>query len=218
MKQFLITVIALFFMITVQAQSPILGARLGYGFNHFSSDTLTIQNTAGQDTFRIWLNNSSSTNYIGFFYRIPLGPVFIEIEPLLTAFDVPVKIQNLQDWNGGSILRKERFNSLDLSLVGGVRLWEFLRLQGGMTWQYVIRYRSEVGVFSPDYTSETEQFLQSYQAGIGFDIGSLTLDFNYEKSLNGIGQAMTFFGQDYNFDANRERFIIKLGIRLSNSN
>ena len=196
------------------SQAQIFGGRLGYGFNNLQFDTLTIQNQSQVDTFSISLENQGRIIYAGVFFRLPMGPFYLEAEPMLSSYEYPVRIRNLQGWNGGSVLKTERFSSADLGLSAGVKLWKFLRFQGGIRTQIWVNYDSNVSTFTPEYSNDWSKYVNSYQAGIGLDIVNMTLDFGYEKTLNGIGDNITFFGNNYALNATRERFTLKLGVRI----
>lgn len=208
-------IVVLFLIIgstTLEAQ--ILGARIGRGWSSISADTLSVQNTNQVDTFQVALESGGRVIHAGLFFRMPIGPVYLELEPMLSAFEYRTRLENLQDWNGGSLMKRERFTSVDLSAGVGFMLWDALRFQGGVTGQLWANYISEVQAFTPEYKNEWDKIVQSYYVGIGLDIVNLTLDFQYENTLNGIGDNITFFGQSYMYNANRQRFTIKLGARI----
>ena len=192
------------------------GLKMGYGINNYSSDTVNIQNLDGQDTLTIWVDNQSNTVYTGIFFRIPIDPFFIEIEPVLSRSRIPIKVQNIQDWNGGSLTQYETLTSIDLSLLFGVRVWETLRFQGGITGQYIFNVNSDMEDFSIDYSNQWEQFTQSWKVGAGLDFEKFSIDVNYENPFAATGNNINFFGQDYQLNINRRRLEIKLGVALTN--
>ena len=190
------------------------GVKMGYGINNYSADTLNIQNFNNQDTLRVWIDNRGVTTYAGFFYRIPLEPFFIEIEPMFSNYRIPIKVQNLQDWNGGSVTQFERFTTIDLSLMIGVRAWETLRFQGGITGQYYFNVNSDMEIFSDDYSNEWEQYVQSWKIGAGLDFAKFSLEVNYENPFATAGNNINFFGNDYQLNLNRKRLEVKVGVAL----
>jgi hypothetical protein len=209
--------IALLTCVAMNVSGQALGFKVGYASINFTADTLNIKNVAGQDTFQIWIDNRGAASYTGFFFRIPFEPFFIEIEPLISRYRLPLKVSNVQDWNGGSVTKYERFNSLELSLLFGVRAWETLRFEGGITGQYYFNLDSEMEVFSEDYQNEWEQFVQSWKVGVGLDYEKFNIGINYERPFSSIGNNIVFFGQNYDLNAKRERFSVKVGIVLANT-
>jgi hypothetical protein len=193
------------------------GIKMGYGFNNYSSDTLKIQNFNNQDTMSISIDNRGSTTYTSFFYRIPFEPFFIEIEPAISNYRIPIRIENIQDWNGGAITKYERFTTINLSLVLGVRVWETLRFQGGITSQYYFNLDSEMEPFSVNYSNDWEQYIQSWKVGAGIDLRRFSFEMNYENPFASIGNNINFFGQDYKFNLSRKRLEIKVSLALFDS-
>ena len=212
MRLLFITLITCF---TLSSFGQTLGIKMGLGVNNYSSDTISIQNFTGQDTFNVWVDNRGITTYAGFFFRIPLKPFFIEIEPIFSNYRIPVKVQSIQDWNGGSIAKYERFTAVDLSLMFGIRIWETLRFQGGVTGQYYFSLDSELVDFSTEYSNEWEQYMQSWKVGIGLDLRKISIDINYENPLAEMGNNINFFGNDYQLNLNRRRLEIKIGLALT---
>lgn len=209
--------IAFIICCTLNSFGQTVGIKMGYGFNNYTSDTINIQNFNNQDTLRTWIDNRGVTTYAGFFYRLPIEPFFIEIEPLFSTYRIPIKVQNIQDWNGGSVTQFERFTSVDLSLIFGVRVWETLRFQGGITGQYYFNLDSDMEKFSTNYSNEWEQYVQSWKVGAGIDLEKLTIEINYENPFATIGNNVNFFGKDYQLGINRKRLEVKLGFSLINA-
>lgn len=211
----LIGIVVLILSIATSADAQVFGGRIGYAYHNLSFDTLTIQNTNGIDTFQMSMDNRGGTIYAGVFYRMELGVMYLEVEPMLTSFDYYTRLRNYSDWNGGSIVKRERFNSVDIGLTAGIKLWNALRLQGGVTGQVWTNYISEVQDFIPAYNNDWEKLVRSVHGGIGLDIVNMTLDFNYERTLDGFGDNMTFYNQNYSWNGTRNRFVVKLGVRIS---
>lgn len=212
-------IIVLLVSSAVVAQGQLVGGRIGYGIHNFVGDTITVQNTAGNDTLRLWLDDAGGTNSFGIFFRVPVTDFgFLDIEPMLSTTAIPIRVQNPTDWNNGVLTKRERLTTFDLSLYGGLRIFETIRLQAGITGQYVLRVRSEMEAFSPEYQNDWQQILRSYQFGAGIDLERLTIDVNWERPFGGgLGDDITFFGNSYSFNAPRERLNIKLGFKMSGS-
>ncbi len=205
-------VIILISIVTADAQ--IFGGRIGYADNQYNFDTLTIQNEMGVDTFQLSIENRGGTIYAGVFFRVPIGAFYLEAEPMLTSFSYDNRLRYLRGNNGASIVKRERFNTIDVGLTAGLRFWKTLRVQGGVTGQIWTNYISEVQDFAPEYNNDWDKLVQSVHGGIGLDIVNMTLDFNYERTLKGFGDNITFYNQSYNWNGQRNRFIVKLGVRI----
>ncbi|MGB0984805.1 MAG: hypothetical protein ACPG19_12220 [Saprospiraceae bacterium] len=208
--------VILFFLIigSTAANAQIFGGRIGVATNQISSDSIYIQNNNGVDTFRLSMENGKNSTLVGVFFRMPMGAFYLEIEPMFATLNYPIRIQNLQDWNGGSLVKQERFTTFDVGLSAGFRLWKAVRFQGGIRSQIWTNYQSELNNYTNDYTNDWSRTIQSYHAGIGLDIVRVTLDFGFERTINGIGDNVSFLGNSTNFNANRNRFSVKVGVRL----
>jgi len=51
-----------------------------------------------------------------------------------------------------------------------------------------------------------------YQAGFGFDVSQLSLDFKYEGSLSGLGDGIEVGNEVYEFDARASQLIFSIGL------
>lgn len=208
-------VILIFLIVgTTTVDAQIFGGRIGYAMNRVSSDSIYIQNNNGIDTFQLSMSNSTNSTLVGVFFRVPIRAFYLEVEPMFATLKYPIRIQNVQDWNGGSLVKNEKFTTFNLGLSAGFRLWESVRFQGGIRSQVWASYNSELNDYTNDYSNDWSKFVQSYHAGIGFDIVNITLDFEYERTMNGIGDNINFLGNTTSFNADRTRLSIKLGVRL----
>ena len=119
---------------------------------------------------------SAQTGYhVGVFGRIGGGGFFVQPELLFTQ--TSGKFLNDQDQI------KAEFNRLDIPVMVGMRFFKVLRLQAGPIASLNINSKlSEAGNTIVD--AEFKNATLGYQAGLGVDIGNLTIDAKYEGGLS----------------------------------
>lgn len=119
---------------------------------------------------------SAQTGYhVGVFGRIGGGGFFVQPELLFTQ--TSGKFLNDQDQI------KAEFNRLDIPVMVGMRFFKVLRLQAGPIASLNINSKlSEAGNTIGD--AEFKNATLGYQAGLGVDIGNLTVDAKYEGGLS----------------------------------
>lgn len=211
-------VTSILMLFAINAAHGQIGGRIGTAWIDLAPSTVTVQNENGIDTFDLFFDgNQGRAFFLGFNFRLPLGAFFLEAEPALARNEYSIRIQN-PEWEGSTLLRKEAFNTLDLSLMAGVRLWKTLRLQGGVAGQLTISTDSDLEEYIATYENNWSRWVESYQLGIGLDIVNVTVDFVYQNTLDGIGADFNTFGNGYTLNPSRQRFLLKLGLNLIGKN
>lgn len=76
---------------------------------------------------------------------------------------------------GGSVQESIDFTSAQFNLTPGIRMFNFLRLQGGLNGNLAI---------NDAYEHSFGSFGLGYQLGVGVDLGPLTLDIGYNASFS----------------------------------
>ncbi|WP_194776662.1 porin family protein [Pararhodonellum marinum] len=101
------------------------------------------------------------------------------------------------------------FDRFDIPLMAGVKLANFFRVQGGPIASFILNSeftdKLQQGII-PDYNSATLGF----QAGIGFDIKNVILDFKYEGGLSKMADRIA--GLDT--DQRQNMLIVSVGFRM----
>ena len=100
-------------------------------------------------------------------------------------------------------------DKIDVPIMAGFKIANFFRLQAGPTIAFIIDSdlsSNAAGTANPDYNSTTI----AYQAGFGFDIANLILDFKYEGALGKLGESYVGFPTDQR----QNQLMLSLGIRL----
>jgi hypothetical protein len=130
----------------------------------------------------------------GAFVRLNINQFYLQPEVLLssknTFIRTDISTNNTNPDNPVSTSPTLQLNSVDVPLLLGLKLIQTdqfnLRLMGGPLASIVFDSKGLRGLFSSE-TPVRDAYNKSiwgYQAGIGADLGSLTLDAVYESSFN----------------------------------
>lgn len=195
MKKLVLSLALLAFALTGYSQGFSIGPKIG-----LSQTKLDLKS----DDFK---NGDSKFGYhVGVFARINLGGLYLQPEVLYTQtqgqFTFNPADQPIKEYDAD-------FNRLDIPVMVGFKMFNFLRLQAGPVAS--INVNSEIKnagetVSDADYEKATI----GYQAGLGVDIGNLIVDAKYESSLDKItGNVMGF-----NTDQRVNQWILSVGFRL----
>jgi hypothetical protein len=137
------------------------------------------------------ISNRYATGYQGgVFLRINSNRFFVQPEALFNekgsrlSFDA-----DPSDGSGSRVSGKVKLQSLDVPLLLGVKLIDSkvfnLRIAAGPMYSRQLRDRSAIlATLSPDARFRRNQY--GYQAGLGVDLGNLTLDARYEGGFQRI--------------------------------
>lgn len=195
MKTLLTCAFALFLSMSVLAQEFSIGPKIGASQSNIS--------VSGEG----FESGSSTIGYhIGAFVRMGGASIFVQPEFLYTNTGGTI-IQRTATGVDASI--DASFNRLDIPFMVGVKLANFFRLQAGPIASVLLDYTLDDALNvaqNVDYRSSTF----GYQAGIGFDLGNLILDFKYENSLGRIAQSVAGF----NTDQRQNQLMVSAGFRL----
>jgi hypothetical protein len=130
----------------------------------------------------------------GAFARLNINKVYLQPEVLLSSKNTHIRTglttDNSSPANPVRTSTTVQLNSVDIPLLLGIKLIQTdqfnLRVMGGPLASIVFDSRGLEGLFSSE-TPVKDAYNKSiwgYQAGIGLDLGSITLDAVYESSFN----------------------------------
>ncbi len=141
--------------------------------------------------------------HAGVFGRIELGSFYLQPELLYTSASGEIKFNDDQL----NQVRSYEFNRIDVPIQVGYKFGEVFRIGVAPVYS-VLLSDSEQGDAGSQLKLKNSTI--GYQAGIGFDIANVILDFRYEGSLSGVGD--TFLGADTDQRLNQWTFGIGLKV------
>lgn len=149
-----------------------------------------------------FVSQGSQTGYhVGVFGRIGGGGFFVQPELLFTQ----TSGKFLSD--GEQI--KAEFNRLDIPVMVGMRFLKVLRLQAGPIASLNINSKlKEAGSTISD--AEFKNATLGYQAGLGLDLGNLSVDARYEGGLS----KWTDNIRDFQTDNRINQWVLSVGFKI----
>lgn len=178
-----------------QAQEFSIGPKIGISQGNIS--------VTGTDFNK---GNEKLGYHAGLFARLGGNRIYIQPEVLYT--NTGGEFENTQGNN--TITYTASFDRIDVPLMAGFKIARFFRVQAGPVTTFIIDSQfTDSGNSNgpdPDYNSTT----LGYQAGIGFDIANMILDFKYEGALGKHADAIAGLSTDQR----QNQLMLSLGIRL----
>jgi hypothetical protein len=193
---------------TSDAQMFQWGIKAGLGLNSLKIADLTgIED--GSDVYDLVTGKSVMGYHIGVQTRINIAMIFVQ--PELYFNDGGGTLERVV--NGGvDELYNVNFQRIDLPLLAGVKLGP-ARINLGPVGSYVVKesITGDVQNLDPEYSIFTKSMTWGFQAGLGVDLGKISVDARYEGSLSKLGDAVTLGGQDFQLDARPNQWVFSLG-------
>lgn len=152
--------------------------------------------------------------HLGLYSRIKISRFFLQPELLYSSTGGKIKISNDGvDFPG---INEIKLNKLDIPILAGWTFGKSFRVYAGPSFSYLISGKSTFqytkDVFKQDFTKGTI----GYQAGIGFDISTVSVDLKYEGNLSAVGKSVSIPGTDISFDTDlrNPQLILSMGFRF----
>ena len=153
--------------------------------------------------FGIAFNGIPKMGYhVGIITQAELGNAFIQPELLYC------NIRN--DIEKGTELTELELRKIDLPVMLGYK-WGAFKLQAGPVASVIIYDTGELTAFS-NYDLLVRRATIGYQAGFGFDISQLSLDFKYEGNLSKWFDGVKVGSEMMEFDARASQLLFSIGL------
>ncbi len=195
MKKLLFAICLLFLAVEGFSQNSGFGIKVG-----LSSTSLDFEND------QIVPNDAQTGYHLGIYGRFG-GGIFVQPELLFTQTSGSFTINSPGQSEGEKF--KANFNRLDIPVMVGVRMLKVVRVMAGPIAS--ININSEIKdaantVKESDFNSAT----LGYQAGLGIDIGNLSVDAKYEGGLSSVTQNIGSFSTDNRIN----QWVLSVGFKL----
>jgi len=107
-------------------------------------------------------------------------------------------------------IKKMEFKKLDIPVLAGFKFGP-ARVNVGPVASIIINSKADL-IETPGYEEKLKGASFGYQAGVGIDILSISLDVRYEGNFSKLGDGVNIGGEDFEFDSRNPQFIFSLGI------
>lgn len=148
--------------------------------------------------------------HIGLVFRIQFNKFFIQPEVLYNSHSVEYQFDEVSNPEFAGLILTERFQNLDIPLMLGLK-FSFFRINAGPVGHIELSSASELADLSIDFDQSFDNMTLGYQAGFGFDLWNIHLDFRYEGNFTNYGDHITFRGQSFDFSDTPSRLIGSVG-------
>jgi hypothetical protein len=153
-----------------------------------------------------FMPQDSQTGYhLGVFGRIGAAGFFVQPELLFTQTSGKFSISN----NNQNKDYEASFNRLDIPVMVGMRFLKLLRFQAGPIASLNINSKlKEAGSTISD--AEFKNATLGYQAGVGLDLGNLSVDARYEGGLSKWSEKIGGFNTDNRIN----QWVLSVGFKI----
>lgn len=211
-QSFVVILVACLLILTAFTSSAQIrpGIKFGVSTPHVNPEPFIVTDQQNVDVYRVSVKNARYGVHAGLFIQMQAGSFFIQPELLYNSTGVVYQIDSLNA--PGSLVHEFRdtYRSLDFPLLVGLKAGA-VRLGGGPVGHISFRDEGGFNNYQNEYNAIVEDLRWGWQAGIGLDFWKLHVDIRYEGNFAKLGDHITFFGNEYDFDTNNNRIIASLG-------
>lgn len=198
MKTIALTILACFAICMAATAQLTVGVKGGIGATNV--DINEVRNDPWE-----YRNSENITGYhAGVFTRLQILGLFIQPEAVLSSTGGKVEVFNGQTAEAGT--ESFKFTRLDMPVLAGINLLKVVRVQAGPVASMLLSARQGDKTMD-EYLEETDW---GWQAGIGVDISSLTLDLRYER----VNRDFTNEAQQSSYKLSNNQFLLSVGYKL----
>ena len=189
------------------------GLRLGLSTSNLEAEDFNILQN-GTDRFTLALKEANFGFHGGVVIQAEIGNFLLQPEVLFNSNSANFSLDDFQD--PGAVAKKEKYQYLDIPVMVGYK-FAFLRLNAGPVGHLFLNSTSDitdVEGFKEDFNALT----LGWQAGLGVDLGPVSVDLRYEGNFNKFGDHITFGDQQYAFSQNPARFLAAVSYMFGDRN
>ena len=198
---------ALFF-ISHRANSQV-GIKGGIFTTQIDPSSLSLLNPDGEESVFIDFVEAKYGFQAGLFFQIPIAALMIQAEMTYSSNKYEFSVS---DFQVGLIDEQveEVYHRLDLPVLVGLNAGPFRFLAGPVGHVRLNKFSDLVDI--EHLRTEFKNITFGWQGGIGIDILKMQFDLRYEGNFTKFGDHISFFGNDYSFDAYPNRLIATIGL------
>lgn len=188
-----------------------IGIRAGLATTQLDASEIIVRDSDEVDQLVLRLKEINYGIHIGLMFRVQINNFYIQPEFLYNSHSVEYEMEDLLGPDFADlVLTTERFQNLDIPLMFGLK-FGFFRINAGPVGHIQLSSASDLLDFSDAYRQRFKDMTLGYQAGLGFDIWNIHLDFRYEGNFSKYGNHIEFFGNRYDFSDHPSRLIGSIG-------
>lgn len=193
-------------MIAANAQLK-FGVKGGVNSSYIKMDDI-ISVSGGEKYSLEGIKSGTVGFHAGLMTRVTFFGVFIQPELYFSSTGGEVEVTDLI--TQAVSIRKMEFKKLDIPVLVGFKFGP-ARINAGPVASIIIDSKADL-IEKAGYEEKIKGATFGYQAGVGIDILSISLDVRYEGNLSKLGEGVNIGGNDFEFDSRNPQFIFSLGI------
>jgi len=206
-----IPLFVIFCIAVTDLQSQVnFGVRAGLSSTQLDPSEILVTDKEGVEQLTMRLKEINYGIHIGLMFRVQINKFYMQPEVLYNTHSVEYEFDEISNPDLAGKVLSERFQQLDIPFMMGFK-FSFFRINAGPVGHIPLSSASDVTEFSDEYRQRFKDLSIGYQAGIGFDIWNIHLDFRYEGNFNNYGDHIEFFGNKYDFSDTPGRIIGSIG-------
>lgn len=198
------------FLITTAAWSQVeFGLRVGTSSYDLADSYLKWKNK--EKPVENIIQDASYGYHFGAYLRARIIGLYVEPAVLFNSNNVSYMVPNAAD-DIKDLLKNERYNSLDIPLMVGLKI-ALIRAHIGPVAHLYIDSSSDLTQLSK-FQEKFKDATFGYQFGVGLDIQKFRIDINYESNFSNWGVNMKIGNTVINFDDKASRVLASLSYRF----
>jgi hypothetical protein len=185
------------------------GIKFGASTPDVSPSEITIIDK-GVNYYHITVAKEGYGFHAGIFLEAQMGHFFVQPELLFNSSNVEYNLDSLATAGTQHAQIDETYRHLDIPLTMGFKAGVLRIGVGPVGHIYVSSENGFEGYegYAPDF----DKFSWGWQGGIGLDFWKLHFDVRYESNNAQLGDHLTFFGKDFDFATDNNRFLASVGL------
>jgi hypothetical protein len=207
-RQMVLLTVCIFLGVQVFGQVRV-GIKGGLSSIDVPPGSLIIFNEQDIEDLELRVQDAKYGFHLGFFMQAQMGHFFIQPEVLFNSNSFDYRLEDLQNLDPVQI-RDENYQYLDMPVILGFKAGP-VRFGAGPVAHLFLDSTSDLFDFE-GYSQSFDRLTLGWQAGLGFDLWKLHLDFRYEGNFTEFGNHLVFHGRRYTFDEKPARLIASIGI------
>ncbi len=164
-------------------------------------------------TDRVQAGDARVGFHAGLFTRLTFDNFYLQPEAYFISAGGTIKIADTGTQNYNRIT-KLTYNRLDVPVLFGIIAADFLRINVGPVFSLVLNTDARNDGTFEDVKTNYKNSRVAYQAGLGVDIGNLTVDLRYEGNLSKFGTGINVGNTEIDTDLRASQLLLSLGFKL----
>jgi hypothetical protein len=203
-------IISIVFFIAIHANSQLkIGIRGGLNWSFLKANDILEANPSYDLLFE---DDLRSGYHIGVITQAEISDFFIQPELLFTSNKSDVSVREIASGDIEELI-EQKFYKIDLPVLVGYKFGP-VKLEAGPVGTLLLKNTlvDDVKDFVNDFEQKYKTVTFGYQAGLGVQVSSLTLDLKYEGGFGKLSKSVQIDEEVFKTDSRMSQIILSVGI------